>query len=78
MAVPHVAATAALIVGERLLGPDPTPAAIESRLETTARDLGAPGYDQYYGYGLLNAAAATGPLQPPPAPPPTPAPTPVP
>jgi serine protease len=78
MAVPHVAATAALIVGERLLGPDPTPAAIESRLETTARDLGAPGYDQYYGYGLLNAAAATAPLQPPPAPPPAPAPTPAP
>jgi serine protease len=68
MAVPHVAATAALIVGEKLLGPDPTPQAVESRLETTARDLGAPGYDQYYGYGLLNAAAATAPLQPPPAP----------
>jgi serine protease len=62
MAVPHVAATAALIVGAKVLGPDPAPEAIESRLETTARDLGAPGVDQYYGYGLLNAAAATGPI----------------
>jgi serine protease len=62
MAVPHVAATAALIVGEKILGPDPAPEAIESRLETTARDLGTPGVDQYYGYGLLNAAAATAPI----------------
>jgi serine protease len=62
MAVPHVSATAALIVGERLLGPDPTPEAITARLETTARDLGKPGYDSMYGYGLLNAAAATAPL----------------
>jgi len=62
MAVPHVAAAAALIVGEKLLGPNPAPEAIESRLETTARDLGTPGVDQYYGYGLLNAAAATAPL----------------
>jgi serine protease len=79
MAVPHVSATSALIIAEKLLGPDPAPSAIESRLETTARDLGAPGFDQYYGYGLLNAAAATAPLQPPPPPPaPTPTPTPTP
>jgi serine protease len=63
MAVPHVAATAALIVGEKLLGPNPTPEAITARLESTARDLGKPGYDDLYGYGLLNAAAATAPLQ---------------
>jgi serine protease len=63
MAVPHVSATAALIVGERLLGPNPRPEAITARLETTARDLGSPGYDAMYGYGLLNAAAATAPLQ---------------
>ncbi len=63
MAVPHVSATAALIVGERLLGPDPTPEAIVARLEGTARDLGAAGPDELYGYGLLNAAAATAPLQ---------------
>jgi serine protease len=63
MAVPHVAATAALIVGEKLLGPDPSPEALTARLEGTARDLGKPGPDDLYGYGLLNAAAATAPLQ---------------
>jgi serine protease len=63
MAVPHVAATAALIVGEKLLGPDPSPEALMARLEGTARDLGKPGPDDLYGYGLLNAAAATAPLQ---------------
>jgi serine protease len=65
MAVPHVAATAALVIGGKVLGPDPGASAVESRLETTARDLGTPGYDQYYGYGLLDAAAATAPPAPP-------------
>jgi serine protease len=62
MAVPHVSATAALIVGEKLLGPNPSPEAITAQLERTARDLGPPGPDTEYGYGLLNAAAATAPL----------------
>jgi len=62
MAVPHVSATAALIIGEKLLGPHPSADAIAARLEQTARDLGKPGYDTLYGYGLLNAAAATAPL----------------
>lgn len=62
MAVPHVAATAALVVGQKLLGPDPSPEAITARLQGTARDLGKPGVDDLYGYGLLNAAAATAPL----------------
>ncbi len=31
---------------------------LESILESTAVDLGTPGYDQYYGYGRINAAAA--------------------
>jgi serine protease len=62
MAVPHVSATAALIVGQRLLGPDPAPEAITARMQGTARDLGKPGFDELYGAGLLNAAAATVPL----------------
>jgi serine protease len=66
MAVPHVSAASALIIGSKVLGSSPDASAIESRLETTARDLGAPGYDQYYGYGLLDAAAATAPPAPPP------------
>ena len=46
-------------------GRDPSPDAIEARLKATARDLGAPGPDNLYGAGLVDAAAATraGPLQ---------------
>jgi serine protease len=65
MAVPHVSGTIALLIGARTLGERPSPEAIKSRLETTARDLGTPGYDQLYGWGLLNAAAATTPTAPP-------------
>ena len=61
MAAPHVSAAAALVVASGVLGPDPSPEAIEHRLESTARDLGAPGYDGRYGWGLLDAAAATAP-----------------
>jgi serine protease len=62
MAVPHVSATAALIIGEKLLGPNPSPEQVTALLERTARDLGKPGFDNLYGYGLLNAYAATAPL----------------
>jgi serine protease len=68
MAVPHVAGTAALIIGAGMLGPHPTPEAIADRLQGTARDLGSPGYDTIYGWGLLDAAAATAPPAPAPAP----------
>jgi serine protease len=63
MATPHVSATAALVVASGLLGPDPAPAVIEARLTETARDLGAPGYDDRYGWGLVDPAAATSPPQ---------------
>jgi serine protease len=59
MAAPHVAATAALVIASGVLGPDPTPAAIEARLAETARDLGPEGRDTIYGWGLVDAAAAT-------------------
>jgi serine protease len=68
MAVPHVSATAALIIASGVLGARPSPTAIVRRLEATARDLGTPGYDDSYGYGLVDAAAATtpgGPTTPP-------------
>lgn len=61
MAVPHVSGTAALIIGTQVLGANPSPDAIEQRIKSTARDLGPPGFDIVYGYGLLNAAAATAP-----------------
>jgi serine protease len=59
MAAPHVSATAALIIASGVLGPKPTPAAIEQRLKATAHDLGAPGPDRDYGAGLIDAGAAT-------------------
>jgi serine protease len=55
MACPHVAAVAALIWSH-----DPTKTAGEVRaaLESTAEDLGIPGKDNEYGYGLVQAVAA--------------------
>jgi serine protease len=61
MAAPHVSATAALIIASGVLGAKPTPAALEQRLETTARDLGPAGPDPYYGAGIVDAGAATAP-----------------
>jgi serine protease len=62
MASPHVAATAALIIASRVLGPRPTPGQIECRLKQTATPLGVKGPNRIYGYGLVNAGAATSPL----------------
>ena len=59
MAAPHVSATAALVIASGVLGPHPKPSQLEDRLESTARDLGAPGADNVYGAGLVDAAAAT-------------------
>jgi serine protease len=64
MAAPHVSATAALVIASGVLGPDPTPGAVKRRLKLTARDLGAPGPDEHYGAGLLDAARATDPAVP--------------
>ena len=49
MAAPHVTAIAALVIASGKLGRNPTPARSSSDLEATARDLGRPGYDSYYG-----------------------------
>jgi serine protease len=59
MATPHVSAAAALVIATGAAGPDPSPDAVTARLERTSRDLGAPGHDRDYGWGLLDAAAAT-------------------
>jgi serine protease len=61
MAAPHVAAAAALVIASGVVGRNPTADAVEKRLESTARDLGTPGYDERYGWGLLDAGAATAP-----------------
>jgi serine protease len=54
-----VSAAAALVIATDKAGPHPSPDSVAARLEQTARDLGPPGYDADYGWGLLNAAAAT-------------------
>jgi serine protease len=64
MAAPHVTATAALVIASGLLGPSPTPGQVERRLEATAKDLGAPGFDSRYGAGLVDAGRATDPAIP--------------
>jgi serine protease len=76
MSSPEVAATAALVIASRVIGPHPTPDQILSRLEQTATTLPVGGTkpNSDYGYGLLNAGAATTPELP--APPATPAPPP--
>lgn len=68
MAAPHVTGTIALMLAANVLGKDPTPDAIDRQLKATARDLGAPGVDRWYGAGLLDAAAALGAGPPPPDP----------
>ena len=65
MAVPHVSATAALVIATAAIGAHPTPAQLEQHLESTARDLGLRGYDTNYGWGLIDAAAATATAAPP-------------
>ncbi len=55
-AAAHVAGVAALLIGASggSLGPDQ----VKTILESTAEDLGALGWDEYYGWGLVNAAAS--------------------
>ncbi len=52
VAAPFVAGVAALILQQN---PQFTPAQVRSRLDSTAFDIGAPGKDDYSGYGLVNA-----------------------
>ena len=59
MAAPHVAATAALVIASGVLGRHPTPDQVLARLEQTAQPLGGSQPNRNYGYGLVDAAAAT-------------------
>jgi serine protease len=59
MAAPQVAGVAALLIASGVRGPEN----IRRVLHETAMDLGEPGYDNMYGWGLVNAhAAVTGSL----------------
>jgi serine protease len=62
MSAPHVAAAAALVIASGILGHHPSPAQVLTRLEQTATPLGVPSPNENYGYGLLNAGAATTPV----------------
>ncbi|HEY2769685.1 MAG TPA: S8 family serine peptidase [Solirubrobacteraceae bacterium] len=59
MSAPHVSATVALVIASGVLGRHPTPDQIRARLEQTATPLGSGQPNPQYGYGLLNAGAAT-------------------
>jgi serine protease len=54
MAAPHVAGVAALIMSQGVTNP----AAVEALIKATAKDLGPPGRDNEYGYGLIQPRAA--------------------
>jgi serine protease len=64
MSTPEVSATAALVIASRILGRRPTPAQILTRLEQTAQPLGTGRPNGDYGWGLLDAGAATARAQP--------------
>ncbi|HDP24752.1 MAG TPA: hypothetical protein ENN34_04840, partial [Deltaproteobacteria bacterium] len=54
-ATPHVAGIAALML---TVNPDLSPDDVQEILQTTARDLGDPGFDEETGHGLVDAYAA--------------------
>ena len=55
MSAPHVAGVAALLLAQN---PSRTPDQIRSILQTTAEDKGTTGWDQYYGWGIVDTYAA--------------------
>jgi len=54
MATPHVSGVATLLISQGVNSASD----VYQILTSTAKDLGTPGYDTRYGYGLLDAAAA--------------------
>jgi serine protease len=62
MSAPHVAAAAAMVIASGVIGARPTPENVLTRIEHTAQPLGSPVPNADYGYGLLNAGAATAPV----------------
>jgi serine protease len=61
MACPHAVGTAALVWA---VSPNSTAGNVATALEQTAKDLGDPGKDTTYGYGLVNAYNAAKQLNP--------------
>jgi subtilisin len=61
MACPHAVGVAALIIGSTgLTDPDD----VRQRMIDTAEDLGTPGFDNNFGYGIVDAEAAVGDVAP--------------
>lgn len=61
MASPHVAGTAALVIGKGVAdtnGNGRINDEVRQIMNSTAQDLGTAGRDAKYGYGLVNASAA--------------------
>jgi serine protease len=65
MAAPAVSATAALVIASGVIGRHPSPDQVLNRLEQTATPLGgAARPNDEFGWGLVNAGAATAPGPP--------------
>ncbi len=62
MAAPHVSAAAALVIASGVLGRHPSPDRVLARLEQTAQPLDGSKPNRDYGYGLVDAGAATAPV----------------
>lgn len=62
MATPHISATIALL---RQVNSALTDAQIKDALYKTAKDLGSTGWDEYYGWGRVDALAAVNYVKPP-------------
>jgi subtilisin family serine protease len=73
MASPHVAGLAGLLFS---LNPQLTNGQVRELIEKNVDDLGATGWDPYYGSGRINARKALAAVTPPPQPSPTPTPHP--
>lgn len=59
MSSPEVAATAALVIASGVIGRHPSPQQILKRLEDTATPLDGSQPNSNYGWGMVNAGAAT-------------------
>ncbi len=67
MASPHVAGTAALVISTAVSNYDLNgngiwdPSEVQKKLQDRATDLGVSGFDNLYGWGLVNAYNAIQP-----------------
>jgi len=64
MASAHVTGVAATVIASHVCGKHPSPRRVGRRLKSTAVDRGAPGRDEVYGDGLLDASRAISPRTP--------------